>query len=62
MGWKDFHLEINPNLNETISNLEYSLNRANNTPISGYDEIEGAAFGVARLQWQYNLNPDSIFK
>ena len=38
------------------------MNRENNTAISGFDEIEGAAFGVARLQHQYNLEPDSYFK
>ena len=37
-------------------------NRANNTAISGYDEIEGAAFGIARLQSQYNLDPNKMFK
>ena len=61
MGWKDFHFNINPTLNETISNLEYFMNRANNTAISGFDEVEGAAFGVARLQHQYNLEPNSYF-
>ena len=39
MGWKNFHFNINPNLNETISNLEYFMNRENNTAISGFDEI-----------------------
>ena len=37
-------------------------NRANNTVISGYEEIEGAAFGIARLQSQYNLDPNKMFK
>ena len=27
-----------------------------------YDEIEGAAFGIARLQSQYNLDPNKMFK
>ena len=62
MGWKNFHFKINPHLNETITNLDYMQNRANNTAISGYDEIEGAAFGIARLQSQYNLDPNKMFK
>ena len=62
MGWKNFHFKINPKLNETITNLDYMQNRANNTAISGYDEIEGAAFGIARLQSQYNLDPNKMFK
>ena len=49
-------------MNETITNLDYMQNRANNTAISGYDEIEGAAFGIARLQSQYNLDPNKMFK
>ena len=36
MGWKNFHFKINPKLNETITNLDYMQNRANNTAISGY--------------------------
>ena len=44
MGWKDFHFKVIPDLNETVSNLEYFLNRANNTPISGYDEIGKSNF------------------
>ena len=62
MGWKNFHVKINPHLNETITNMDYIQNRANNTVIPAYDEIEGAAFGIARLQSQYNLDPNKMFK
>ena len=62
MGWKNFHDLIIPPLNETISNFEYIINRPDNTAIPDYGEIDGAAFGVARLQSIYNLEPNSIFK
>ena len=62
MGWRNFHDKIIPPLNETMSNFEYFMNRPNNTAIPDYHEINGAAYGVARLQSIYNLEPNSIFK
>ena len=61
-GWRIFNENVNERLNETVPALNYILNRDNFTSIPDHSEIQGAAFGVARLHNVYGLNTEKMVK
>ena len=62
IGWRPFHYDLNSKLNETFNGLKYVLEREANTTIPDHEEIHGAAFGLARLHVQYDLNTELLTK
>ena len=49
-------------MNQTIPALNYIVNRDNFTNVPDHSEIDGAAFGVARLHAIYNLDTKKMFQ
>ena len=62
LGWKMFNEDVIPILNQTIPNMQYVFNRANNSNIPDHNEVSGAAFGIARLHTLYSLDTELFFK
>ena len=61
-GWNHFRIKINPRIIETVEGLNWALQRENVTNLPDLSEIKGAAFGVARLHDQYDLDMDKLAK